>query len=57
MVRRVLLSSSIAAKHAASAACSSITSKAIVKRNFAFVSELGDAFLDAYLPIAKRRPA
>ena len=25
------------------------------EKNFAFVSELGDAFLDAYLPIAKRR--
>ena len=44
-----------ATRPAASAASSSTTSKATWRSLFAFVRDCGDAFLDAYLPIARRR--
>ena len=52
VVRRVFLSAAPRRGRAASAASSSTTSKAISEALFAFVRDCGDAFLDAYLPIA-----
>ena len=57
-LRRLLLPAATAASRAASAASSSTTSPSPASPTvFAFAKAVGDAYLDAYLPIVRRRKA